>query len=210
MQKDMKLINYTKKEVVANERWAIAIKNRFGDAQSLLMKLNPDVQEYCSDRLRLLCADDTMPTLVRVSIVYGNKVSETLLNTHLTEAIITMGEKNVEADEIKLIARTIRADENLRTLNVAMILHFFKRLKSGQFKIFGAVTPRKIMECMQAFSAEAKELEHSFRLQAEKEQREAERREHEKVAISLSEYAKKNNINPADLRRLGYTIQDAQ
>ncbi|MEG1540258.1 MAG: hypothetical protein RR383_09970 [Muribaculaceae bacterium] len=190
----MKLINYRKKDVVANESWAIAIKNRFGDAQSLLMKLNPDVQGYCSDRLEMLCTDDTIPTLVRLSLAYSPKVADALLNVHLTEALISMGEQSIDANEIKLIARTIRADERLRTLNIAMVLHFFKRLKSGQYKIFGAVTPRKVLEAMQSFYNEAIELQRRFSIEHEKAERKAEREAYEREAITFAQYAKLHNL----------------
>lgn len=190
-------------KLAQSESWAVAIKERYGNSQDFLITFNPDIQEYCSENIERICTEGKVPTLVRLSRAYDNRTAEALLVTHLTDAVLNISEQSIDENEIKLIARTIRADENLRTLNIAMIMIFFKRLKSGHYKIYGAITPRKIMETMQVFYTEARELQKHYNDIAEKTQRERERAEYEKNAITFEEYAKIKGIDKNALKSFG-------
>lgn len=199
-----------KTELARSESWAVAIRERYGDSQNFLKEFNPGLQEFYADDIEHICREESIPILVRISKAYGDKTAEAFLEAQITDAAVFMGEpmENVEEKikEIKLLARTIRTDENLRTLNLALIMLFFKRLKSGHYKIYGAITPRKVLEVMQIFYAEAKELQKHYRDIAEKEQRDRERAEHEKTAITLEQYAQNKGVDIEIIRNKLYGL----
>lgn len=152
--------------------WAVAIREKYGDAKRLMTVWNPQNQYYCAENYRKL---NDCPPLVRITKSYGLKVSAALVGNHIAEAIVTMGEeKGADSTDIELIAKAIVTDDRLRRLSLPSLLLFFHKLKGGQFEIYGNISPRKILQEMQKWFPTAMEMQNEVAELAERQKREAE------------------------------------
>ena len=183
---------------LSNEEWAIAIRNRYGTTQDLFRTMSVDREVVYHLNLPQAIASDT-PTLVRLAKSYGNDATTALLEVHITSAIIAMGEENdAEPSDIK-------------RLNLASVLSFLARLKCGEFKIYGKVTPRKFMEVFNEYAEVAIEREERIVRDLEKLRADQEWQEHQASAISFEDYKKAKGYgeeieNPLDLIKHGNSI----
>lgn len=189
---------------LSNEKWAVDIRKRYGSTQELFRTMSVDRAIVYHSNLALAIASDT-PNLVRLAKSYGDDVVSALLEVHITSAIISMGEENdAEPNDVKCIAQGMLHNDTIRMLNMASILSFFARLKCGEFKIYGKVTPRKIMEVMNEYAEVAIEREERIVRDLEKLRADQEWQKHQASAISFEEYKKAKGYgdeitNPLDM-----------
>lgn len=173
--------------------WYGAIVKRFGNAASFIssFKARPEVQEHCALHMRkAIEMEDSMPSLGRAVAVYGRDVVSSHLSTHLTAALITMGETKAEKIDqytVRSVGRSMAATRQWPHLRYSTIIGFFHSLTCGEYKIYGDVTPRKIMECFNEYCENANDREGAIRLEIEREKAERERREHDARCISWEE-----------------------
>jgi hypothetical protein len=193
---------------LSNADWAIAIRNRYGTTQDLFRTMSVDREVAYHLNLPQAIASDT-PTLVRLTKSYGNDVTTALLEVHITSAIISMGEENdAEPSDVKMIAQAILQNDNIKRLNMASVLSFFARLKCGEFKIYGKITPRKFMEIFNEYAEVAIEREERIVRDLEKLRADQEWQEHQASAISFEEYKRTKGYgeeieNPLDFTKHG-------
>lgn len=189
---------------LSNEEWAKTIRKRYGSTQELFRTMSVDRAMTYHTNLPQAIASDT-PTLVRLHKSYGDDVTTALLEVHITSAIISSGEENdAEPSDVKLIAQAILQNSNIKRLNMASILSFFVRFKCGEFKIYGKVTPRKIMEVMNEYAEVAIEREERIVRDLEKLRADQEWQKHQASAISFEQYKKAKGYgdeitNPLDM-----------
>lgn len=172
----------------------IAIANKHGNAVAFAQRWGVDKQTKCllAIATSTTAADMTNnPPVVLAIKTYGDAVVLALLVQHLSDAILFMGEtRAVDAATINATAALMLSNARLRVLSLASLLGFFARFKGGEFKIYGEITPRKIMEAAQDYATEAIAAENALRQRAEKEAAEAERRRHAAEAIPAREFLK--------------------
>lgn len=189
---------------LSNEDWAIAIRQRYGSTQDLFRTMSVDRAITYHSNLSQAIASDT-PTLVRLAKSYGNDATTALLEVHITSAILSMGEENdAEPNDVKMIAQAILQNDNIKRLNMASVLSFFARLKCGEFKIYGKITPRKFMEIFNEYAEVAIEREERIVRALGKLRADQEWQEHQASAISFEDYKKAKGYgedveNPLDL-----------
>lgn len=189
---------------LSNEEWAIAIRQRYGATQDLYRTMGVDRAVVYHNNLPQAIASNT-PTLVRLLKSYGRDVLKPLLEVHITSAIISMGEENdAEPSDVRFIADAILQNENIKRLNMASVLSFFARLKCGEFKIYGKVSPRKFMEVANEYAEAAIEREERIVRDLEKLRADQEWKKHQASAISFEDYKKAKGYgedieNPLDL-----------
>lgn len=187
----MKLLNNNTKKLTSdfedNPR-AICLRNQFPTSAQLIRAYAPDRQYYCDRNLEQAIAKNA-PTLALVETTYGEEATITLLYCHVANAIMNLGEESdVITSDLMSVSRAILSTERARTLALASIVAFFHRLSCGEYKIFGRLTPRKILEAFHEYLPKAIERERSAKDMAEKARLEAERNLHEKSAITFEEF----------------------
>ena len=154
---------------VSHEPWALAIRTQYGELPDFVTKFSTKVQRYCAQNM-VKAVEDDLPTFGRIIATYGQEGIAGLINTHLTEAVVMMGEdRDVDPYDVQFIASAIVESERFRLLRFPTVLGFFHLLKCGEFDIYGKVTPRKVLEAFRKYAVTAQEKEN--RIAYEKEQR---------------------------------------
>ena len=185
----MKLINNRSSLPTSQSNpFALAVFENYGSAENFVRKFNPDKAGYCSRHLPEAIANDC-PSLAVASVAYGEQVTTALLATHITVAIVRMGEEaQMTADDVRFIAEGILGNEKARLLTMAGILGFFYRMACGEFKIYGAITPRKFLECFNEYAEQLVHTERLLRADVAKVREQQEKQEHDAVAITFDEW----------------------
>lgn len=175
---------------------ALAVRQQYGNVAQLCQRFDITAQRYCAKNIEKAVRTG-MPTFGLIVRTYGEDGVAGLINAHITDAIIRMGEeRDVDPYDVDFIARAICESERFSLLTMASILRFFHLLKCGEFDIYGKITPRKILEAFRKYAAEQKEKENRIAYQIEQERREREREERRKNAIPWEVYAERNGIDP--------------
>lgn len=178
----------------SHEPWALAIRETYGNLPAFAARFTPKVQKYCA-RNMVKAVEENLPTFSRIVATYGEEGVAALVATHITDAILRMGEdRDVDPYDVQFIAEAICESDRFKTLRFTTILGFFHLLKCGEFDIYGKVTPRKILEAFRKYAIDAQAKEN--RIAYEKTCREeAEARERAAAeAISWEEFAARNNL----------------
>lgn len=167
---------------------AIAVADKYGPAENFIRKFNPDKAGYCARHLPEAIANDC-PSLVVASIAYGEQVTTALLATHITVAIVRMGEEaQMTADDVRFIAEGILGNEKARLLTMASVLAFFYRMACGEFKIYGKLTPRTFLEAFSEYAEKALATERQLKAEVAKLKERQAQQEHDAIAMTYDEY----------------------
>lgn len=167
---------------------AIAVADKYGPAENFIRKFNPDKAGYCARHLPEAIANDC-PSLVVASVAYGEQVTTALLATHITVAIVRMGEEaQITADDVRFIAEGILGNEKARLLTMASVLAFFYRMACGEFKIYGKLTPRTFLEAFNEYAEKALATERQLKAEVAKSRERQAQQEHDAIAITYDEY----------------------
>lgn len=181
--------------------FALAVFENYGSAENFVRKFNPDKAGYCSRHLPEAIANDC-PSLAVASVAYGEQVTTALLATHITVAIVRMGEEvQMTADDVRFIAEGIAGNEKARLLTMASVLAFFYRMACGEFKIYGKLTPRTFLEAFNEYAEKALVTERQLKAEVAKLRERQARQEHDAIAITYDEYKQLCGIdddNPLD------------
>ena len=181
--------------------FALAVFENYGSAENFVRKFNPDKAGYCSRHLPEAIANDC-PSLAVASVAYGEQVTTALLATHITVAIVRMGEEvQMTADDVRFIAEGIAGNEKARLLTMASVLAFFFRMACGEFKIYGKLTPRTFLEAFNEYAEKALVTERQLKAEVAKLRERQARQEHDAIAITYDEYKQLRGIdddNPLD------------
>ena len=178
--------------------WALAIRQRYGDLQSFAMRFPPAVQAVCASNTKRAVEND-VATFGRIVATYGEREMAGLISTHIADAIIFMGEEgDVDPNDIRFTAESICSGERFRTLRFPSIFGFFHLLKTGEFDIYGKVTPRKILEAFRKYAERQQAKEDRFAYEKQCREEEAERKARSAGAVSWKEYATLRGIKDRD------------
>lgn len=175
--------------------WAIAVRKKFGNLQSFIVKFSPNVQRYCAQNMFKAVADN-IPTFGQIVGTYGEKGVSRLIATHITDAILRMGEEaDVDHYDVQFISEAICESVRFRLLKVSTVFGFFHLLKGGEFDIYGKVTPRKIMEVFRSYAVNARAKEIHIAEELESRRKAAEREDATRNAVTWEEYARIHNLS---------------
>lgn len=123
-----------------------AIKERFGDLDSFLMKVSPEAQVLMSD-FRKAVLDD-YPTLDDVFLTYGKNAVKTWLCAQIVNLAI-FGNANLTKGQIEELARIIAVE--FKKLKVSEIMHFFYCFKAGRLHTSEAISPMSVIISLHDF-----------------------------------------------------------
>lgn len=167
---------------------ALAVIENYGTAEDFVRKFNPDKAGYCARHLPEAIAKDC-PSLVVASVAYGEQVTTALLATHITVAIVRMGEEaQMTPEDVRFIAEGILGNEKARLLTMASVLAFFYRMACGEFKIYGKLTPRTFLEAFNEYAEKALATERQLKAEVAKSKERQAQQEHDAVAITFVEW----------------------
>lgn len=175
--------------------WALAIKADYGELPAFAAKFTPAVQKYCAQNMAR-AVEKNLPTFARIVGTYGEAGTAAIIGTHITDAILKMGEdRDVDPADVQFIAAAICESERFRLLRFTTVLGFFHLLKCGEFEIYGKVTPRKILEAFRKYAVEAQAKENRIAYELENAAYRIEREESRANSVSWEEYAASKGIH---------------
>lgn len=182
----------------SQEPWALAIREQYGDLPAFATRFTPKVQKYCAQNM-VKAVENNLPSFGRIVSTYGEEGVAAIVATHITDAILRMGEdRDVDPYDVQFIASAICESDRFRTLKFTTVLGFFHLLKCGEFDIYGKVTPRKVLEAFRKYAIDAQAKENRIAYEKDCREAEAERERSRANAISWEEFAKKNGITDGD------------
>lgn len=181
----------------SRQPWAIEIWRKYGDAARVCRMFGIDRQRYCAENNEKALTIG-VPTFAQMLKVYGDKSIMGLIQAHVTDCVIKMGEsKDVTDRDCENIVIGICSNSQLRTLNFATVIGFFHRLKAGMYTIYGAVTPRKVAEAFNAYAEEMQAWEQRTYQRIEEQRRREYREKAAKEGCTWEDYARRHGIAAA-------------
>jgi hypothetical protein len=152
VQKINQIIGKTEKENLpstSSQSWAIEIKKTFGDKVDFLKSFSPDKQKVICLNLED-CYNGKYPTLVRLKETYGNDVILSWLMIQINDLSEYTSTKKIDIRQIEELAASILV--SYRYMNIAQIMLFFLRFKSGEYgKFYGTVDALVIADAFSSF-----------------------------------------------------------
>lgn len=193
---------------ISQEPWALAIREEYGSLPAFAARFTPQVQKYCAQNM-VKAVENNLPTFGRIVSTYGEEGIGAIVATHMTDAILRMGEdRDVDPYDVQFIASAICESERFKTLRFTTVLGFFHLLKCGEFDIYGKVTPRKILEAFRKYAIEAQAQENRLAYEKACREKEAEMERDRQEAISWEQYAASKGLPDASL--MDYAIRVIQ
>ena len=107
------------------------IKGRFGDAESFLEKVNPDVQIHFSNFDEVVSESDYYPSLNDLCITYGKNFAAIWLVPQIDNLTLFTGAKNITEQQREELAKIIAKEFEWLPINA--VLNFFYCIKSCKF-----------------------------------------------------------------------------
>lgn len=124
-----------------------AIKERFGDLDSFLMKVSPEAQVLMSDFHKAV--SDDYPTLDDVCLTYGKNAAKNWLCSQIVSLAIFGDAMNLTKGQIEELASIIAIE--FKDLKVSEVLHFFYCFKSGRLHTSEAISPMSVIISLRDF-----------------------------------------------------------
>lgn len=124
-----------------------AIKERFGDLDSFLMKVSPEAQVLMSDFHKAV--SDDYPTLDDVCLTYGKNAAKNWLYSQIVSLAIFGDAMNLTKGQIEELASIIAIE--FKDLKVSEVLHFFYCFKSGRLHTSEAISPMSVIISLRDF-----------------------------------------------------------
>ena len=134
------------KNLESSER-VMAIKERFGDLDSFMMKVSPEAQVLMSDFYKAV--SDDYPTLDDVSLTYGKNAAKNWLCSQIVSLAIFGDAMNLTKGQIEELASIIAIE--FKDLKVSEVLHFFYCFKSGRLHTSEAISPMSVIISLRDF-----------------------------------------------------------
>ena len=127
-----------------------AIKEKYGDAESFLTKVNPSAQTLCSDFDNVLSESDYYPSLNDLRITYGKNFAAIWLVPQIDNLTLFTGAKNITEQQHEELSKIIAKE--FGWLPITAVLNFFYSIKSCKFpRIDENLTPMVITSYMRQF-----------------------------------------------------------
>ena len=124
-----------------------AIKERFGDLDSFMMKVSPEAQVLMSDFNKAVSCD--YPTLDDVCLTYGKNAAWSWLCSQVVSLAIFGDANNLTKGQIAELASIIAIE--LKDLKITEVLHFFYCLKSGRLHPSESISPMSVIISLRDF-----------------------------------------------------------
>lgn len=192
------------------EPWALAIREQYGDLPTFAAKFSIQQQKYCA-RNMVKAVENNLPTLARIIGTYGEEGVSGIINTHITDAILRMGEdRDVDPADVQFIAEAICEGDRFRILRWPTILGFFHLLKCGEFDIYGKVTPRKVLEAFRKYAIDAKAKENRIAYEKEQRDRREEERRHDEQIRREREARARKGLPPLPADPVAAALADCE
>lgn len=122
---------------------------RFGDAQSFKLKVNPSTQLYFGHHDEVAVMGD-YPTLNDLNAAYGTNFAAEWMAPHIADISIHTGSKNLTKEHIRSLVLLIATE--YRHLKITELLLFFHRFKAGAYgRFYGSVDPMVITCALREF-----------------------------------------------------------
>ena len=189
----------------SQEPWALAIREQYGNLPAFASRFTPKVQKYCAQNM-VKAVENNLPSFGRIVSTYGEEGIAAIVATHITDAILRMGEdRDVDPYDVQFIASAICESDRFKTLRFTTVLGFFHLLKCGEFDIYGKVTPRKILEAARKYAIDAQAKEN--RIAYEKECRKADE-ERDRWAREAREQTEPNPLTDWEAYAASHGLQD--
>jgi len=118
-----------------------AIKERFGDFNSFMMKVSPEKQVLMSDFSKAVSED--CPTLDDICLTYGKNAAKVWLCPQIVSLAIFGDAKNLTKGQIEELVSIMAI--KCKNLKVSEVLHFFYCFKSGRFKQSETISPMSVI-----------------------------------------------------------------
>lgn len=134
----------------------IALRNQYGSVDKFYNLFAPAKLDYISQNINK-SVDAGVPSLIRVMRTYGREAVEALLADHLTAMLVRMGRPVSDVESIERVARNICEITQARTLNLAMVLGFFKAVELAEhddYEIYNAA-PIQVMKAFRKYCTRA-------------------------------------------------------
>lgn len=181
----------------------------YKDASGFLSVWSPANQAYCHNNL---AKSTNTPTVNEVRICFGEDFITRFVCGMISNLIVFRGEEDAMDDaEIAMCASLIVNNHNLCVLNTAFFLNFFFEMKCGKYKVFGKLTPGKLMECYQEYFQWAFEKQNYYYDEEEKRKRREQMEKDMEEARLMRERVKKGEI-PApkmiDYEKIGIRVNE--
>lgn len=169
-------------------RNAALVKGRYGDFDSFAANFNPSRQQSVMQHLGTVMRRwRGYPSLVQCEQAYGGDNMAAWLVLQL-RGLFAKGE---EPEEIKRTAVAILSTPEFRPLKVTELMAFAARFYTGAFgKVYGKATGTDIMEALHKFCVWLAAEKTRY----DEEQRNAEREEWAKTAVTWEQYARQNGM----------------
>lgn len=190
--------------------WAVAIRNTYGSIADVTARFSPNMQRYCANNMRRAIERNT-PTFGQMIAAYGERNIAVMLVAHISATIIQLGEdRDVDEADAMFTAENMCENDSLRILRFSTIIGIFHRIKSGEYEMYGKVTPRKIGEAVNKYAAEMKRKEERIFKDLEREENARQRAKDAAEAISFEQYAAENGISERTITEYFYNRMQEQ
>ena len=181
---------------------------QYKNEQGFLAAWNPSNQAYCHNNL---AKSIETPTVNEVRRCFGEEFLTKFVCGMLTNLIMFRGEEDaMDETEIAMCASLIVNNHNLCVLNLAFFLNFFFEMKCGKYKVFGKLSPGKLMECYQEYYKWAFDKQNFYYEEEEKRQRKVQMEKDMKEILAMREKIRKGEM-PApkiDYEKIGIKVKD--
>ncbi len=209
----MELTNTGRGEVMqtgaqSNEPWAVAIRGQYGPMERFIRRFSVNQQKYCLENVGK-AVQGHLPTFGRVAAAYGEKTFAAFINTHLTSVVLKMGEdRRMDAVDMQSVSEAIVESRKGRVLCFTTVLGFFHALKTGEYDIFGQLTPFKIMEAFRKYCDKMAVVEDKLLREREDFERRLEFEKSTRMSVNWEQYAAMRGIKDKDY--MTYTARTAR
>lgn len=175
-------------EAAVRSRNAAIVRGKYGDFRSFAENFNPSRQQAVMQHLGTVMRRwRDYPSLVQCEQAYGGDNMAAWLVLQL-RGLFAKGE---EPEEIKRTAVAILSTPDFRPLKVSELMVFAAKFYTGSFgKVYGKATGTDIMEALHKFRVELAAEKSRY----DEEQRNAEREEWAKTAVTWEQYARQNGM----------------
>ena len=154
-----------------------AIMARYGEANQFYMNINSSAPSAHT------------PSMVMAMKTYGEYEIAKQIRMRTRFMVLRMDTELLNDEEIASIAQAITGDPRGKTLGYDLVLGFFDAIERGEYELY-SFKPRHIIAAWSKYVAHALAVQDRLKEQAESEQREAERKKHDREYLRPDEFRK--------------------
>lgn len=100
-----------------------------------------------------------VPTLIAAMTVFGSDTVRAVLEVHILDVAWIINGKDAKDFEASLTSELMLENRNGRMLTMASVLQFFRKLRCGEIRIYGQLTPHKLVTAFSDYAVETRQRE---------------------------------------------------